>query len=45
MTLHRLNGNKVYATAALGISGRALYRLVAKHRLEGTAPGSKSETP
>jgi DNA-binding NtrC family response regulator len=32
--LRQANGNKVHAARALGISRRALYRLIAKHRLE-----------
>jgi DNA-binding NtrC family response regulator len=32
--LRQENGNKVHAARALGISRRALYRLIAKHRLE-----------
>ena len=36
--LRQANGNKVQAAKALGVSRRALYRLIAKHRLEGQAP-------
>ncbi|HXG08219.1 MAG TPA: sigma-54 dependent transcriptional regulator [Gemmataceae bacterium] len=32
--LHKVKGNKVHAAKALGISRRALYRLIAKHHLE-----------
>jgi DNA-binding NtrC family response regulator len=32
--LHQAKGNKVHAAKALGISRRALYRLIAKHGLE-----------
>jgi two-component system response regulator AtoC len=34
--LHQTGGNKVHAAKALGISRRALYRLIAKHGLEVT---------
>ncbi|MBY0514191.1 MAG: sigma-54 dependent transcriptional regulator [Gemmataceae bacterium] len=40
--LRRGNGNKAQAAKALGISRRALYRLIAKHGLEGPAG---DETP
>jgi DNA-binding NtrC family response regulator len=33
--LHQVKGNKVHAARALGISRRALYRLIAKYQLEG----------
>jgi DNA-binding NtrC family response regulator len=33
--LHKAKGNKVQAAKALGISRRALYRLIAKYHLEG----------
>jgi two-component system response regulator AtoC len=39
--LQQEKGNKVQATRALGISRRALYRLIEKHRLEGRRPEGK----
>jgi DNA-binding NtrC family response regulator len=36
--LHQAKGNKVHAARALGVSRRALYRLLAKHGLEGARP-------
>ena len=43
--LRQLNGNKVQSAKALGISRRALYRLIAKHRLEDFSPQSTVEAP
>jgi DNA-binding NtrC family response regulator len=34
--LRQEKGNKVHAARALGVSRRSLYRLIEKHRLEGT---------
>ncbi len=38
LALHQAKGNKVHAARALGISRRALYRLIEKYRLENAAP-------
>ena len=43
--LRGVNGNKVQAAKTLAISRRALYRLIAKHRLEGSTPERKPEEP
>jgi PAS domain S-box-containing protein len=40
--LHQTGGNKVRAAKALGVSRRALYRLIDKHRLE---PGADHPPP
>ncbi|MBX9582149.1 MAG: sigma-54 dependent transcriptional regulator [Gemmataceae bacterium] len=41
--LRQVSGNKVQAAKALGVSRRALYRLIAKHSLEGPAPERKAQ--
>ena len=41
--LRQLNGNKLQSAKALGISRRALYRLIAKHRLEDVSEQSSVE--
>jgi DNA-binding NtrC family response regulator len=38
--LRRMKGNKVHTARALGISRRALYRLIARHQLEGGDAGA-----
>jgi DNA-binding NtrC family response regulator len=39
--LRKANGNKVHAAKALGVSRRALYRLIAKYHLDGNSVESK----
>jgi DNA-binding NtrC family response regulator len=39
--LRQEKGNKVQAARALGISRRALYRLIAKYHLEASRPASE----
>ena len=41
--LRQASGNKVQAAKTLGVSRRALYRLIAKHNLEGSAPEPPAE--
>ena len=41
--LRQANGNKVQAARSLGISRRALYRLIAKHQLEGHVSERKAD--
>jgi DNA-binding NtrC family response regulator len=41
--LQRTKGNKVQAARALGVSRRALYRLIAKYNLDSTRPETGSE--
>ena len=43
--LRQLNDNKVQAAKALGISRRALYRLIAQHRFEDFSQQSTVEAP
>ena len=43
--LQQVNGNKVQAAKTLGISRRALYRLIAKYRLDSPTPERKAEEP
>jgi DNA-binding NtrC family response regulator len=40
--LQKVKGNKVHAAKALGISRRALYRLIAKYHLEATRPENRA---
>jgi DNA-binding NtrC family response regulator len=40
--LQKAKGNKAHAAKALGISRRALYRLIAKYHLEGTGLENKA---
>jgi DNA-binding NtrC family response regulator len=40
--LQKVKGNKVQAAKALGISRRALYRLIAKYHLEATRPENRA---